>query len=85
MQGWNKRGSLREQGNRVLYEGYSIRGVITEDYCSNCGTPSVFSEEYVACCCLVCNEWLEGHCGSPDCDICLHRPVTPLPPDRFSD
>lgn len=80
----NKRCPLREEGERVLYAGRSIRGVITEDHCSNCGAPAVFSEEYVACCCLVCNEWLEGNCGNPDCDICLRRPATPFPPDVFS-
>lgn len=69
---------MREKGDWVIYEGRSIRGVVTEDACSFCGGPQVYAEEYVAQCCLFCNRWLEEVCGNPECKICLQRPPTPL-------
>ncbi|SMO67844.1 hypothetical protein [Melghirimyces algeriensis] len=74
----SRRRYLRETGDRVVYNGMSILGVITDKTCPICGEAQVYSDEYVAYCCLLCNRWLEESCGNPECETCLERPVTPL-------
>ncbi|PTX62471.1 hypothetical protein C8P63_10566 [Melghirimyces profundicolus] len=75
----NRNRHLKETGNRVVYGRTSIRGVITDQTCPSCGASLVYSDEYMAYCCLLCNTWLEDSCGNSECEICLTRPDTPLP------
>lgn len=39
--------------------------------------PVMRSAKYDAYACLVCNTWLSGKCGDPDCDHCKDRPNEP--------
>jgi hypothetical protein len=52
--------------------------LVTQPTCPRCGLPAKRSGERDAYFCPVCNQWLEGKCGDPDCEFCAGRPARPL-------
>ncbi len=45
--------------------------------CNKCGKEAVYSEEYDAYYCDVCDAWLEDVCTDYECNYCNGRPENP--------
>ena len=46
-------------------------------FCPNCKSEKLYSKQYDAFYCELCNVWLEEKCEDIPCDICENRPDTP--------
>lgn len=44
----------------------------------NCEENKLYSEEYDAYYCKLCNKWLEDKCDDPTCEYCPGRPEQPI-------
>ncbi len=54
---------------------------LNPNYCK-CGAKKLYSDEYDASYCDVCNIWLESKCDDPTCEFCTVRPKVPMETDN---
>lgn len=60
----------------------AAKAAFEKSRCPRCGTREVYSQQFDAYFCPVCNRWLERKCSEAGCPCCSKRPAKPLP--RFA-
>lgn len=71
-------GSIGDRArNSAIYRKWEKCASMTGVTCHICGAYTLYSFEYDASFCPLCNDWREKACSDPECCYCSKRPDTP--------